>query len=416
MVSINGTKRSKAAYITAIARGCLCLVICPLLCLTACLGSSGPSAGGSLQADTEASSGREDSSVQVPAPAAPELPGLTLTGSCIPEYADEFALYDYEGGYTVLEIHGDTRYLLAESGAEAPENLPGDMVFIGEPKDIYLCATSAMALLDACGGLSNVTFSSLEADGWYVDAGREAMEEGRILYAGKYSTPDYETLLSESCDLAVESTMIFHHPEVKEMLEKTGIPVLVDYSGYERHPLGRAEWVILYGALTGHREEAEAFFAEQKRIMEALGDAPNTGKKAAFFYINASGLAVVRTSDDYIPKMMELAGGGYVPDNLPRGESNSGSVTISMEEFYQQAADADILIYNGIIDGAMGSLQDLMRKDEVFADFRAVKEGNCWTTDRAFHQQTAVYGEITGELQKIFSGSAEELRHFSRLE
>ena len=41
---------------------------------------------------------------------------------------------------------------------------------------------------------------------------------------GKYSAPDYELILVQGCDLAVESTMIYHTPEVKEQLEQTGHP------------------------------------------------------------------------------------------------------------------------------------------------------------------------------------------------
>ena len=37
--------------------------------------------------------------------------------------------------------------------------------------------------------------------------------------------------------------MIYHNPEVKEKLEEFGIPVLVEHSSYESHPLGRTEWV-----------------------------------------------------------------------------------------------------------------------------------------------------------------------------
>lgn len=35
-----------------------------------------------------------------------------------------------------------------------------------------------------------------------------------MIYAGKYSKPDYELLVSEGCDLAIENRMITHSPEV----------------------------------------------------------------------------------------------------------------------------------------------------------------------------------------------------------
>ena len=64
--------------------------------------------------------------------------------------------------------------------------------------------------------------------------------------------------------------MILHTPEVKEQLEKFGIHVLVDYSSYEPEPLGRTEWVKLYGLLTGHEAQADKAFAEEKSAFEEV--------------------------------------------------------------------------------------------------------------------------------------------------
>ena len=101
-----------------------------------------------------------------------------------------------------------------------------------------------MALIDAVDGLGSVRLSSVDKSGWYVENAVTAMEKGDILFGGKYSEPDYELMVSEGCDLAVESTMIYHSPKVKEMIELLGIPVLVDSSSRESHPLGRSEWMI----------------------------------------------------------------------------------------------------------------------------------------------------------------------------
>ena len=53
------------------------------------------------------------------------------------------------------------------------------------------------------------------------------MEDGKILFAGKYSEPDYEMLIDEDCDLAIESTMILHTPKVQEMIEDLDIRCLL---------------------------------------------------------------------------------------------------------------------------------------------------------------------------------------------
>ena len=64
----------------------------------------------------------------------------------------------------------------------------------------------------------------------------------------------------EIVKLAVESTMILHSPKVQEMIEDLDIPVFVDYSSYESHPLGRTEWIKVYGAMLNKEKEAEAIF------------------------------------------------------------------------------------------------------------------------------------------------------------
>lgn len=68
--------------------------------------------------------------------------------------------------------------------------------------------------------------------------------------------------------------------------------------------------------------------------------------------MNTDGSVVVRKSEDYIPSMIEIAGGRYAFKNLKNVDSNAPSVKLTMEEFYATAVDADYLIYNGTIDGA----------------------------------------------------------------
>ena len=82
----------------------------------------------------------------------------------------------------------------------------------------HLAATSAMALFDAMDGLDSIRMSGAQASDWYIDHAKKAMEDGKILFAGKYSEPDYEMLIDEDCDLAIESTMILHTPKVQEKM------------------------------------------------------------------------------------------------------------------------------------------------------------------------------------------------------
>ena len=168
------------------------------------------------------------------------------------EYAQEFAVDKYSGGYALISISDGSRFLVVPKDQETPENLDEDIIVLKQPVDhIYMVASAVMDMFRAIDAMDAIRLSGTDTDGWYIEEAKAAMEAGRILYAGKYSMPDYELILSEGCRLAIENMMITHTPEVQEKLEGFDIPVLIDRSSYESHPLGRMEWVKLYGVLMG---------------------------------------------------------------------------------------------------------------------------------------------------------------------
>ena len=345
-----------------------------------------------------------------------DIPGLAWQGEVPLRYAREFAVDCYEGGYRLLTLSDGCRYLVVPEGGGVPAGLDGDVRVLRQPLDrVYLAATASMALFDALDSLGAVRFSGTRAEGWYVENAAAAMERGEILFAGKYSEPDYELLLGEGCDLAVESTMILHTPKVREQLERLGVPVLVERSSYETHPLGRTEWVKLYGALLNREDEAAAFFDSQAAVIDQLRDFPVTEKTVAFFYIATDGGVVVRGPGDYVARMIGIAGGRYALDGALAGQGSRSSITISMEDFYAAAVDADVLVYNGSIDAPLASMDDLLGKSPLFADFKAVRSGDVWTTDRYLYQATDIVGELITDFNRVLRGEEEGLRFLSKV-
>lgn len=328
---------------------------------------------------------------------APEIDGLVFQSETPLRYAQGFHLYRYEGGYTLISIADGGDFLVIPEGGSTPEGL-GNIVPLPQPLNrIYLAATSAMSLFDAVGAVDAVRLSGAQQSDWYIPGAVQAMEAGQMLYAGKYSAPDYELLLGEGCQLAIESTMIYHTPKVKEMLEDLDIPVLVDRSSYEPHPLGRTEWMKLYAALTGKEAEAEDCFAQQEALITQLENAAPTGKTVAFFYVNTDGSVVIRKSTDYIPKMIALAGGTYCFDALETSQSAT-SFSITMEDFYATAAQADVLIYNASIGAPIETMADLIQKDSLFSDFKAVQSGDVYSTGKDFYQKTDIVGRMIWDI------------------
>ena len=354
---------------------------------------------------------------------APQLSGLQYLSQDENEYAQGFAIYRYENDYAVLAAGDGRCYLIIPEGGQVPDSPGEDLIILQKPLDrIYLAASAAMCQFDEIGAVDNVILSGLEKDGWYIEAAREAMEKGTLKYGGKYSTPDYEMIVASGVNLAIESTMIHHTPKVQEKLEKLGIPVLIDRSSYEGEPLGRAEWVKVYGLLTGREEEAAQAFAEQKGYVEALrgnaeqepqnasGNAePESLKTAAIFSINSTRQVVTKSAGDYFGKMVEIAGGTLC---TPANDPGRASQTVSMEAFYAAAEQADILIYNASIEDAPEDMQQMCAKDNVLTQFRAVKEGNVWCMRSSLYQYASRTGAIIRDLHAILAGEADEETEF----
>lgn len=349
---------------------------------------------------------------------APEIPGLTCESVMDLEYAESFDVYYYNDGYKVIDVKEDRPYLIVPEDGEEPDDLDDNMVVLQQPLDnIYMAASAVMALFDSMDGLDSIRMSGTQENGWFVENAAKAMKDGKILFGGKYDKPDYEMLVAEGCSLAIESTMILHSPKVQEMIEDLGIPVFTDYSSYESEPLGRTEWIKAYGAMLNHEEQAQAFFNDQMKIIEKLNDFQNTEKTVAYFHINTEGSAVVRTCTDYIPKMIEMAGGLYAfPDMKKSDDSRSASMTISMEQFYSVAKDADYLVYNTSIDTSVNTMKDLLAKDELFKDFKAVKDGNVWSTGRSLYQATDTVGEFILDIHEMLtSGDEGQMRFLTKI-
>ena len=332
---------------------------------------------------------------------------LTYEKSMDLDYATEFTVDYYENGFTLISISDGSRFLLNTEEEKVPEDLEEGITVLNAPvSNIYLVASATM---DIC-------LSGLTEEKWEIPGAKAAMESGQILYAGKYNAPDYELICSKDCELAIESTMIGHSPEVKENLESFGIPVLVDHSSYESDPLGRTEWVKLYGVLTGKEDAAVKAFEEQKQYVKEFSDVKATGKTVAFFYVTTAGTVSVRKSNDYVPKMIDIAGGEYVFQNL-KGEDNAvSSVNMQMEEFYAQAKDADYLVYNSTIDGNLTTVDDLLAKNSLFADFKAVKDGNVWCIGKNLYQDTMDTGSIIHDFHEMLtSEDTDELTYMYKL-
>lgn len=372
-------------------------------------------------AQTSGSDGDNPASAERPSWSNPEVGGnLVHTGSLDLAWATGFTVDLYEGDRALACIADGTRYLFVPAG-DAPQGIAEDVTVLERPlSNIYLASSSTLCLFAALGAVDCVSHVSVTQETCTVEAFTQAIASGDIVYGGKYSAPDYEAFLNGGCRLAVENTMIYHTPEVREKLMQLGVPVIVEQSSLESAPLGRLEWIMLWGAMLDKVSAAQEVLDRQAQLIadvEARVAAQPLDCTVAFFYINANGAAVVRKPGDYVAKMIAMAGGTYAFAQLAGADENrSSSTTLEMEAFYAQAKDADIIIYNSTVAGRLKGLDELVALNPLLADFKAVKNRRAWCCEQNVYQQMTATGEVVVDLHEAIADTErDELTFLFRL-
>lgn len=372
-------------------------------------------------AQTSGSDGDNPASAERPSWSNPEVGGnLVHTGSLDLAWATGFTVDLYEGDRALACIADGTRYLFVPAG-DAPQGIAEDVTVLERPlSNIYLASSSTLCLFAALGAVNCVSHVSVTQETCTVEAFTQAIASGDIVYGGKYSAPDYEAFLNGGCRLAVENTMIYHTPEVREKLMQLGVPVIVEQSSLESAPLGRLEWIMLWGAMLDKVSAAQEVLDRQAQLIadvEARVAAKPLDCTVAFFYINANGAAVVRKPGDYVAKMIAMAGGTYAFAQLAGADENrSSSTTLEMEAFYAQAKDADVIIYNSTVAGRLKGLDELVALNPLLADFKAVKNRRAWCCEQNVYQQMTATGEVVVDLHEAIADTErDELTFFFRL-
>ena len=372
-------------------------------------------------AQTSGSDGDNPASAERPSWSNPEVGGnLVHTGSLDLAWATGFTVDLYEGDRALACIADGTRYLFVPAG-DAPQGIAEDVTVLERPlSNIYLASSSTLCLFAALGAVDCVSHVSVTQETCTVEAFTQAIASGDIVYGGKYSAPDYEAFLNGGCRLAVENTMIYHTPEVREKLMQLGVPVIVEQSSLESAPLGRLEWIMLWGAMLDKVSAAQEVLDRQAQLIadvEARVAAQPLDCTVAFFYINANGAAVVRKPGDYVAKMIAMAGGTYAFAQFAGADENrSSSTTLEMEAFYAQAKDADVIIYNSTVAGRLKGLDELVALNPLLADFKAVKNRRAWCCEQNVYQQMTATGEVVVDLHEAIADTErDELTFLFRL-
>ena len=306
------------------------------------------------------------------------------------EYAQWFGITE-EGNVVVY----------SPSGA-APDTLQG-------PVGRMVCMSSSyVGFLEAIGADSTVVaVSGLD----YL--GNEAVRS-RAVEVGYDAALNYEAILHARPDLFLTYAVSAAEPPYLAKLRDLGVRCVILSEHLENHPLARAEYVKLFGALTGRLQEADSVFsAVRDNYLSMVQPGP---RKKVLINIPYADIWYIPGADNYMAQLIRDAGGVLL--GAQPGKTESG--TIGLEEAYAYAQEADIWLN----PGWCRTREQLRSVHPLFAEFPVLAE-SVWnntlqTTEgggNQFWETGPVHPDwILQDLVHIFSGTPAALHYFFPLE
>lgn len=216
-----------------------------------------------------------------------------------------------------------------------------DTLILTKPLTSLVCmSTSHVAYLDAIGMSSAISaVSGLD----YVSS--QALRSRTDVYdIGYEASLDYERIVALKPDLLLAYSVSSVKPQYVTKLESLGIAVLMVSDHLEDHPLARAEYIRLFGALTGTMDKADSVFsAIEDRYLSLSASVDTLSRTKVLFNVPYNDQWFIPGEDNYMSQLVRDAGG--VTLGAERGARNSG--TISLERAYLLSKDADVWLNPG---------------------------------------------------------------------
>lgn len=137
----------------------------------------------------------------------------------------------------------------------------------------------------------------------------------------------------------------------KKKLAKLGISILPIYDWRESHPLAKAEWIKVVGAIIGKYDEAcEIFDDIEEKYFKLLESAQDFETKPSVICGNIIGdIWITPSGGNYFAKLIQDAGGKY------RYRDTEGTVSLnySLEKILRENKSTDIWLNPGLADKDM---------------------------------------------------------------
>jgi len=289
----------------------------------------------------------------------------------------------------------------------SPFNGSRDSITFTEPLKKVICLSSTLVagfaevgkveLVKGVSGKQYISNNTIQDDPGVIDVGYE-------------SALDYESIVAMDPDVVLAYAVSSVEAPYIMKLRSLGIKVLVVYDNFESHPLARAEYVRLCGALAGCLERADVKFSS---VSSKYANLAATAPERVKVMINApyGDAWYVPSKGSYMYRLIADAGG-----ELLGAEDGLESSLISLETAYSFSRQADVWINPGYAR-TRKSLEAMHPSFDKFCREGLRIYNNTLRTNpeggNDFYERGAMRPDlILHDLQSVFAGETTGLEYY----
>ncbi|SFJ36471.1 ABC transporter substrate-binding protein [Myroides guanonis] len=292
-------------------------------------------------------------------------------------YANGFSLLNYDS-FSILEVNRPWpnavkpyKYILVEKGSVIPDSLKR-LPLITIPISNYIVTSTthipALELLNETKGL--IGFPGLDFVSSKVV--RERINHGEIVDIGQNEQLNTELILDIEPDVVIAFGMDGVNSALQS-LTNAGVDVVYNGDWAEQSPLGKAEWIKLFGALFNKQNQATEIFNKIVSDYNATLESIKGGVKKPTVMSGAMYQDVWYTpqGDSWMALYFKDAQANYIW----KESKGTGSLALSFEEVYEKAENADFWINPGQYE----TLESLKLANPHYSQFNSYKNASVYS-------------------------------------
>lgn len=202
---------------------------------------------------------------------------------------------------------------------------------------------------------------------------RALIDSGFVRELGKEQSLNTEILLDIKPDLVVGFSMGKTNKTLNTV-KNAGIPVIINGDWLEETPLGRAEWVKVFGALYNKSKKADSLFnAIKNNYLEAIEIAKKATKQPTILSgaIMSKDIWNLPAGESFVAQYLKDANLNY----LWKHTKGKGSLSLSFESILDKGKEADFWIAPGYFT----SKEQMLNSNKHYAEFKAFKNDNIYS-------------------------------------